>query len=85
MQREILSMPTILRENGFRLFFYSDEGNEPPHIHVDYQGGRAKFWINPIALARNLGLAAKDLRQAETLVIKHEQLIKEKWNEFFSS
>lgn len=29
-------MPVILRINGFRFFFYSNEGNplEPAHIHV---------------------------------------------------
>jgi len=29
-------MPTVLRIEGFRFHFYSDEGNEPPHIHVEY-------------------------------------------------
>ena len=27
-------MPTVLRIGPFRFHFYSDEGNEPPHIHV---------------------------------------------------
>jgi hypothetical protein len=25
-------MPTVLRVSGFRFFFYSMEGDEPPHI-----------------------------------------------------
>lgn len=77
-------MPTILTEGGFRLYFYANERNEPAHVHVDYQGADAKFWILPVALARNLGMSAGTLGKAETLVIKHEQLIKEKWDEFFS-
>lgn len=77
-------MPTIVRENGFRLFFYADEGTEPPHIHVEYQGPTAKFWINPVRLASNEGLSGKNLSKAATLVRKHEKLIKEKWREFFS-
>ena len=32
-------MPTILRKNGFRFFFYSNERNEPPHVHVVGRGG----------------------------------------------
>lgn len=28
-------MPTVLRVDGYRFFFYSNEGNEPPHIHVE--------------------------------------------------
>ena len=27
-------MPTILRISSYRFHFYSDEGNEPEHIHV---------------------------------------------------
>lgn len=77
-------MPTILREGGFRLFFFSDEGFEPPHVHVEYQGATAKFWIRPVRLAANRGLNASDLGKAATLVRKHEKLVEEKWNEFFS-
>ncbi len=77
-------MPTIITENGFRLFFYSNERNEPVHVHVDYQEARAKFWIDPVRLARNQGMNAGTLGKAGDLVSKHENLIKEKWNEFFS-
>lgn len=28
-------MPTILRIDGFRFYFYSHEPNEPPHVHID--------------------------------------------------
>ncbi|WP_291603203.1 DUF4160 domain-containing protein [Bradyrhizobium sp.] len=27
-------MPTVLRWRSYRAFFYSNEGNEPPHVHV---------------------------------------------------
>lgn len=36
-------MPTILRLNGFRFFFYSNENEEEPHIHVEKSGGVAKL------------------------------------------
>jgi hypothetical protein len=39
-------MPTILREAGFRLFFYSNESNEPPHIHVEKADASAKYGYN---------------------------------------
>ncbi|CAN5482799.1 hypothetical protein BH11BAC1_BH11BAC1_09180 [soil metagenome] len=38
-------MPTILLINGWRFFFYSNEGNEPIHIHVQKAESEAKFWI----------------------------------------
>ncbi len=36
-------MPTVLRVDGFRFFFYSNEGNEPAHIHVQKAEKYAKF------------------------------------------
>jgi len=28
-------MPNVLKVRGFRFFFFSREGTEPPHIHVE--------------------------------------------------
>ena len=39
-------MPTVLRWNGYRFYFFSNEGSEPPHIHVDKAGHTAKYWLN---------------------------------------
>ena len=41
-------MPTILRKLGFRFFFYSNEGNEPPHIHIEKEKGNGKYWLDPL-------------------------------------
>ena len=40
-------MATILFIRGWRLFFYSNERNEPPHIHVRKGGADCKFWLHP--------------------------------------
>jgi hypothetical protein len=77
-------MPKVLDEGGFRLFFYADEGDEPPHVHVMQQGDEAKFWIRPVRLARNEGLSARDLNRARKIAELNEALIEEKWNEFRS-
>jgi len=53
-------MPTVLRINAYRFYFYSHEPNEPPHIHIDRDNLSAKFWLEPITLARNLGFSAKE-------------------------
>ena len=29
-------MPTVLRIKGYRFFFFSMEGDEPPHIHIEH-------------------------------------------------
>ena len=40
-------MPTVLRSQGFRFFFYSNEGNEPMHIHVTKAEANGKIWMEP--------------------------------------
>ena len=40
-------MPTILFVLGWRLFFYSNEGNEPMHIHARKGEAECKFWLFP--------------------------------------
>ena len=77
-------MPNVLTEAGFRVFFYSDEGFEPPHVHIEYQGAVSKFWINSVQFAGTMGMNAAQIKKASLIVKKHEQLILEKWNEFFS-
>jgi len=40
-------MPTVLRWRGYRFYFFSNEGHELPHIHVDRGGNSVKFWLEP--------------------------------------
>jgi hypothetical protein len=74
-------MPTVLRIRGFRFHFYSDEGNEPPHIHVRGAEGECKFWLDPISLARHRGMAASHLREIERLVFEHRPLLLESFHD----
>jgi hypothetical protein len=76
-------MPTVLRSGPYRLYFYSHEPNEPPHVHIDRDDQSCKFWLEPVALARNLGFSAKELRDMERLVIDNQQRLLEAWHEYF--
>jgi hypothetical protein len=76
-------MPTVLRSGPYRLYFYSHEPNEPSHVHVDRDEQTCKFWLEPIALASNLGYSAKDLRHIEKIIIDNQQRLLEAWNEYF--
>jgi hypothetical protein len=76
-------MPTVLRISGFRFFFYSLEGSEPAHIHVE-QGDRvAKFWLDPVRLAESRGFRAHELNRLRALVIEHRVSFVEAWNAHF--
>ena len=77
-------MPTILREKGYRFFFFSLEGKEPSHIHVEHAENYAKFWLNPISLVRNHGFRSHELTEIRKLVEKHKPLFEEKWHEYHS-
>lgn len=74
-------MPTVLRVGNFRFHFYSDERSEPPHIHVATPEGECKFWLEPIRLAGNKGVAPHVIRAIEKLVFEHKEFLKEKYHE----
>ena len=74
-------MPTVLRVGRFRFFFYSNEGQEPPHIHVKAGADEAKFWLDPIALAANHGFNGRDLTAIGRLVAEHQTGLLEAWDE----
>jgi hypothetical protein len=83
VRRGRAALPTIARIGPFRFFFYRNEGNEPPHVHVQRETKVAKFWLSPVALAVSGGFSAAELRTVEGLVAEQGQNFLEAWNEFF--
>lgn len=77
-------MPTVLKIQSYRFFFFSQEGSEPPHIHIEHGNRVAKFWLNPIRLASSYGFRSHELAKISMLVIENSQLFLEKWDEHFS-
>lgn len=78
-------MPTVLRVEGYRFFFFSNEGTEPPHIHVERGDGHAKFWLDPVSLAFTKDLKNSEVRRANLLVIQYRLRFMEKWREYFGT
>lgn len=66
------------------MFFYSADRNEPVHVHVERDANRAKFWLDPVRLARSGGFTAAELRDVERVVVANRPRLVEKWNEYFS-
>jgi hypothetical protein len=77
-------MPTILREKRYRFFFFSNERNEPKHVHVEKAESYVKFWLEPIGVAMDYGFNSKQLREISEIIEKNYELIINKWNEYFS-
>lgn len=78
-------MPTVLRIRGYRIYFYSHEPNEPPHVHIDRDQMSAKFWLEPVGLAGNRGFSSRELRQIEKIVEQNRSKFLEDWNEHFGN
>ena len=77
-------MPTILRAGPYRFFFYSADGDEPPHVHVERESNVAKFWIDPVRLVASGGFRRAELRDIERVVTENERRLLEAWHGFFT-
>lgn len=76
-------MPTVLRVDAYRFYFYSHEPNEPPHVHVDRDDAALKAWLAPVSLARNRGFRPREINAILALVEKHHAALLERWHERF--
>ena len=80
-------MPLVFRWNGYRFFFYSNEGDprEPLHIHVRKGRDNAKFWLYPeVTVAYNRGFSSREQSELAAVVEQHRDEIERAWNEHFS-
>jgi hypothetical protein len=76
-------VPTLLKTGPYRIYFYSNESREPPHVHVDRDDRSAKFWLQPVRVVRSIGFSAHELRVIERRVRQWERVFIEAWNEYF--
>jgi hypothetical protein len=77
-------MPTAMKLGPYRFHFYSDEGREPVHIHVETPDGECKFWLDPIRLAGNKGVSPEVIRKIERIVFEYSTFLEEKYYEYFN-
>jgi hypothetical protein len=80
-------MPKVFEWNGYKFFFFSNEGipREPCHVHIRKGGQYAKFWVDPyVSLASSYEMTAKELLLLEKIVHQNIDTIRRKWDEHFS-
>ena len=71
--------PTILKEKGYRFFFFSRE-EDRKHVHVICTDGEAKFWLEPeIELSKNYNLSRTQLKEIEKIIEVHYDEFKAAW------
>ena len=81
-------MPKIFVWNGYKFFFFSNEGSplEPCHVHVRKGGRLAKFRVEPtVGLASSWGMSSVELNRLEKVVEENSKLIRRRWDEHFAS
>jgi hypothetical protein len=78
-------MPTVLQVGPYSFIFFSSDRGEPSHIHVKRDRQLAKFWLNPVSLAKNRGFKDYELNDISRLVEEHEQTLLEAWHDYFDT
>jgi Domain of unknown function (DUF4160) len=77
-------MPTILRQSGFRFFFYSNENDEPPHIHIEKGDASAKVWLDPIEFENAYDFSSREIKQIQEIVTINQFIFIKAWNDYFN-
>ena len=81
-------MPKVFEKNGYKFFFFANEGSplEPIHLHVRKAEAIAKFWLRPnVSLESSYSFNSKELKWLEKEVEANRKLIEDKWNDYFGT
>lgn len=77
-------MPTVLVTHGLTFKFYSNEGHEPPHVHVLKGKAEAKWWLEPeLEEEFSTGFKVQELRLIRKLLNTHYDELLEAWKAHF--
>jgi hypothetical protein len=78
-------MPTVLRIEAYRFFFYANDRNEPQHVHIRRGENVAKFWLDPIRLDKSGGFSRSELRIIQDMLKEHQEELSEAWHDYFQN
>lgn len=77
-------MPTALRIGAYRFFFYAGDRDEPPHIHIERDENKAKFWLDPVRLQHSGGFGRTEINRIRKLVEENRDDLLRGWDEYFN-
>lgn len=77
------SVPTLHRQAGYAIRFRANDRGEPPHVHIEGNGGDAKFWLSPPKLANSAGYNRRQVAQIAEIVDAHRNEFLSRWHEYF--
>lgn len=70
---------------GWRLYFFSNEGNEPIHVHCRKGDKECKYWIHgdfDLEEAYAYNMTPRDRREIKKIIFEHFEYIEQQWDEF---
>ena len=76
------AVPVVLREKGFRFSFYSEEGREPPHLHVKRGSGELKFWLGDLSVSWSNEFKPAEIREILKIARLRRTFLLGRWHEF---
>ncbi len=54
-------------------------------MHIDRSGASAKFWLQPVALARNIDFRPVELREWHRAIVRRQNALLEAWHGYFGA
>lgn len=83
-------MPSIFESFGYKIYFWSNENNEPIHVHISKGSpnqNSTKVWMTQAGgciLANNKSkIPQNDLNKLLDIISRHYFLIISKWKEYY--
>lgn len=84
-------MPTLFEIYGYKIYFWSNEGNEPVHVHISkgkQTADATKIWLppesNPVLVHNNSQIPQKDLKRLLKSLALNREIIIARWYDYFN-
>ena len=75
-------MPPILRDNGYRFFFFSDE-HLPKHIHIEKGDSYIRIELENFQITHRYKVPQKEIKKIIKIVKQKQQILLGAWDEHF--
>ncbi len=76
-------MPTVLRIDGFRFFFFSDE-HLPLHIHVEKADSYLRVELETLKITDIYKFSPKETRKILEIIEENQIKLIGAWNDYFN-
>ena len=76
-------MPTVLKINGYRFFFFSDE-HLPTHIHVEKGDGYMRVELESFNITDKYNFSPKEVKNILDIIKQNQILLAKAWDEYFN-